>query len=255
MMPTARFPDLENVSVLITGGGSGIGAALVEGFARQLARVAFIDIVEEASASLCERVEKRTGNRPLFLKADLRKVEELRAAVLAAAGAHGPITVLINNAARDDRHALEEVTPDYWDANQALNLRPHFFTAQAVAPGMKEAGRGSIINFTSTSFLINHPDMPSYTAAKAGIIGLTKGLAGHLGPHGIRVNAVAPGWVMTERQRELWATPESLAAHVARQCIREVMEPDDLIGICLFLASDASRMLTAQTVIIDGGYL
>jgi NAD(P)-dependent dehydrogenase (short-subunit alcohol dehydrogenase family) len=255
MIPTARFPDLENVSVLITGGGSGIGAALVEGFARQLARVAFIDIVEEASTSLCERVEKSTGNRPLFLKADLRKVEELRAAVLAAAGAHGPITVLINNAARDDRHALEEVTPDYWDANQALNLRPHFFTAQAVAPGMKEAGRGSIINFTSTSFLINHPDMPSYTAAKAGIIGLTKGLAGHLGPHGILVYAVAPGWVMTERQRELWATPESLAAHVARQCIREVMEPDDLVGICLFLASDASRMLTAQTVIIDGGYL
>jgi NAD(P)-dependent dehydrogenase (short-subunit alcohol dehydrogenase family) len=255
MMPTARFPDLENVSVLITGGGSGIGAALVEGFARQLAKVAFIDIAEEASVSLCERVEKSTGNRPLFLKADLREVGQLRAAILAAAGAHGPITVLINNAARDDRHALEEVTPDYWDANQALNLRPHFFTAQAVAPGMKEAGRGSIINFTSTSFLINHPDMPSYTAAKAGIIGLTKGLAGHLGPHGIRVNAVAPGWVMTERQRELWATPESLAAHVARQCIREVMEPDDLVGICLFLASDASRMLTAQTVIIDGGYL
>jgi NAD(P)-dependent dehydrogenase (short-subunit alcohol dehydrogenase family) len=217
--------------------------------------VAFIDIAEEASVSLCKRVEKSTGNRPLFLKADLRDVGQLRAAVLAAAGAHGPITVLINNAARDDRHALEEVTPDYWDANQALNLRPHFFTAQAVAPGMREAGGGSIINFTSTSFLINHPDMPSYTAAKAGIIGLTKGLAGHLGPHGIRVNAVAPGWVMTERQRELWATPESLAAHVARQCIREVMEPDDLIGICLFLASDASRMLTAQTVIIDGGYL
>jgi NAD(P)-dependent dehydrogenase (short-subunit alcohol dehydrogenase family) len=255
MMPDARFPDLENASVLITGGGSGIGAALVEGFARQLARVAFIDIAEEASVSLCKRVEKSTGNRPLFLKADLRDVGQLRAAVLAAVGEHGPVTVLINNAACDDRHALEEVTPDYWDANQALNLRPHFFTAQAVAPGMREAGGGSIINFTSTSFLINHPDMPSYTAAKAGIVGLTKGLAGHLGPHGIRVNAVAPGWVMTERQRELWATPDNLAAHVARQCIKEAMEPDDLVGICLFLASDASRMLTAQTIIIDGGYL
>lgn len=254
-MPTARFPDLENASVLVTGGGSGIGAALVEGFIRQGAKVAFIDVAEEASASLCDRMEEDFGRRPLFLKADLREVEALRAAVQAAAGAHGPVTVLINNAARDDRHAVEEVTPDYWDANQALNLRPHFFTAQAVAPGMKEAGRGSIINFTSTSFLINHPDMPSYTAAKAGIIGLTKGLAGHFGPHGIRVNAIAPGWVMTERQRERWATPESLAAHVARQCIKEAMKPDDLVGICLFLASDASRMLTAQTIIIDGGYL
>jgi NAD(P)-dependent dehydrogenase (short-subunit alcohol dehydrogenase family) len=120
---------------------------------------------------------------------------------------------------------------------------------------MKQAGRGSIINFTSTSFLINHPDMPSYTAAKAGIVGLTKGLAGHLGPHGIRVNAIAPGWVITERQRELWATEASLAAHVSRQCIREVIQPQDMVGPCLFLASDAARMLTAQTLIVDGGFL
>lgn len=255
MMPSAKFPDLENTSVLITGGGSGIGAALVEGFARQGARVAFIDIADEASTSLCDRIESSIGTRPLFLKADLRDVEALRAAAAAAAEAHGPVTILINNAALDDRHAVEDVTPDFWDANQALNLRPHFFTAQAVTPGMREAGGGSIINFTSTSFLINHPGMPSYTAAKAGIVGLTKGLAGYLGPHGIRVNAVAPGWVMTDRQRELWVTSETLAAHVGRQCIREAMVPEDLIGICLFLASDASRMLTAQTLIVDGGYL
>ncbi|MGB3391130.1 MAG: SDR family oxidoreductase [Pseudaminobacter sp.] len=255
MMPSAKFPDLQNASVLITGGGSGIGATLVEGFARQGARVAFIDIADEASMALCERLESSVGTRPLFLKADLRDVAALREAISAAAAAHGPVTVLINNAALDDRHAMEDVTPDYWDANQALNLRPHFFTAQAVAPGMKRAGGGSIINFTSTSFLINHPDMPSYTTAKAGIVGLTKGLAGRLGPDGIRVNAVAPGWVMTDRQRELWVTPESLAAHIARQCIREAMKPEDLVGICLFLASDASRMLTAQTLIIDGGYL
>ncbi|RUM97075.1 SDR family oxidoreductase [Pseudaminobacter arsenicus] len=255
MMPSAKFPDLENASVLITGGGSGIGAALVEGFARQGAKVAFIDITRETSLALCDRLESSICTRPLFLKADLRDIEALRAAVSAAAKAHGPVTVLINNAALDDRHAVEDVTPDYWDANQALNLRPHFFTAQAVMPGMKQAGRGSIINFTSTSFLINHPDMPSYTAAKAGIVGLTKGLAGYLGPHGIRVNAVAPGWVMTDRQRERWVTPETLAAHVAKQCIREAMVPEDLIGTCLFLASDASRMLTAQTLIVDGGYL
>jgi NAD(P)-dependent dehydrogenase (short-subunit alcohol dehydrogenase family) len=255
MMPSARFPDLAGASVLITGGGSGIGAALTEGFALQGCRVAFIDIAEEASEALCTELEGKAGARPLFLKCDLRDVEALRAAVASAAAVHGPVTVLVNNAAYDQRHAIEDVSVDYWDENQSINLRPHFFTAQAVAPGMKAASRGSIINFTSTSFLINHPDMPSYTAAKAGIIGLTKGLAGKLGPDGIRVNAIAPGWVITERQRSLWVTEESLKAHVAKQCIREVMQPDDMVGPCLFLASDASRMLTAQTLIIDGGYL
>ena len=255
MMPSARFPDLEGASVLITGGGSGIGAALTEGFSRQGARVAFIDIAETPSRALVERIADSEAIRPLYIKADLRDLEALRKAAAEAAAAHGPVTVLINNAAFDERHEIEAVTEEYWDDNQAINLRPHFFTAQAVARGMKEAGKGSIINFTSTSFLINHPDMPSYTAAKAGIIGLTKGLAGRLGPDNIRVNAVAPGWVMTERQRDLWVTEESLAAHVAKQCIREVMQPDDMVGTCLFLASDASRMLTAQTLIVDGGYL
>jgi galactose dehydrogenase len=254
-MISARFPDLEGASVLITGGGSGIGAALTEGFSRQGCKVAFIDIANAPSLTLVDAVEKATGRRPLYLNADLRDIDALRAAAAQAAEAHGPVTVLVNNAAFDQRHALEEVTQEYWDDNQAINLRPHFFTAQAVAAGMREAGHGSIINFTSTSFLINHPDMPSYTAAKAGIIGLTKGLAGRLGPDGIRVNAIAPGWVLTERQRELWVTEESLAAHVDRQCLREAMRPDDIVGPCLFLASDASRMLTAQTMIVDGGYL
>ncbi len=255
MMPSAIFPDLDGVSVLITGGGSGIGAALTEGFARQGSKVAFIDIAVEPSHALCYRLEASLGRRPLFLNADLRDVEALRAASATAAEAHGPVTVLVNNAALDSRHAVDEVTVEFWDNNQAINLRPHFFTAQAVAPGMKAAGGGAIINFTSTSFLINHPDMPSYTAAKAGIIGLTKGLAGRLGKDRIRVNAVAPGWVITERQRQLWATEDALAAFVDRQCLKEAMQPDDLVGVCLFLASDASRMLTAQTLIIDGGYL
>ncbi|MDP3896832.1 MAG: SDR family oxidoreductase [Mesorhizobium sp.] len=255
MMPSAIFPDLAGKPVLITGGGTGIGAALTEGFALQGARVAFIDIAEAESLALCDAVERRAGSRPLFLKTDLRDIAALRAAVAAAEDAHGAARVLVNNAARDDRHDIADVTPDYWDANQAINLRPHFFTAQAVAEGMKKAGAGSIINFTSTSFLINLGTLPSYTAAKAGIIGLTKGLAGALGPHGIRVNAIAPGWVMTERQRQLWANPESLAAHVAKQCIREEMQPGDIVGPCLFLASDAARMLTAQTMIVDGGFL
>lgn len=255
MMPSARFTDLENASVLITGGGSGIGAALTEAFARQGAKVAFIDIAEEASRALAERLSGEVAHAPLFLKADLTDIAALRAAVAAAAEAHGPVTVLVNNAAYDERHDIFDVTPEYWEKNQAINLRPQFFTAQAVAQGMIDAGKGSIINFTSTSFMINHAEMPSYTAAKAGIVGLTKGLAGRLGPHGIRVNAVAPGWVITERQQELWVTEDRLAAHVAKQCIRDVMRPEDMVGTILFLASDCSRMLTAQTLIVDGGYL
>jgi NAD(P)-dependent dehydrogenase (short-subunit alcohol dehydrogenase family) len=255
MAVTAVFPDLEGKPVLITGGGSGIGAALTEGFVRQGARVAFVDIADAPSAALCDRLEQEAGARPLYIKADLRDVAALKAAVARAADAHGVAQVLINNAALDDRHDVATVTSEYWDANQSINLKPHFFTAQAVADGMKAAGGGSIINFTSTSFMINLGNMPSYTAAKAGIIGLTKGLAGALGPHGIRVNAIAPGWVVTERQQALWVTPEALAAHVARQCIREVMQPHDIVGPCLFLASDVSRMLTAQTMIVDGGFL
>lgn len=255
MQPSAQFPDLKDASVLITGGGGGIGAALTEGFARQGAKVAFIDIAEEASLALCAALERAVGAAPLFLKADLRDIAALRSAAGDAAAAHGPVTVLVNNAAVDERHDIEAVTEQYWDDNQALNLRPHFFAVQAVAPGMKAAGGGSVINMTSTSFLINHPDMPSYTAAKAGIVGLTKGLAGRLGRDGIRVNAVAPGWVMTERQRQMWVTPEALERHVSRQCIPRPMQPEDMVGTCLFLASDASRMLTAQTIIVDGGYL
>src|ERR1700754_2765189 len=208
MMPSAHFSDLKGASVLITGGGSGVGATLTEGFMRQGANVAFIDIADGPSMLLAERIEKEFGRRPLYLQTDLRDVEALRAAATRAAQAHGDVTVLVNNAALDDRHAVEDVTVEFWDNNQAINLRPHFFSAQAVAPGMKRAGGGSIINFTSTSYLINHPDLPAYTAAKAGIVGLTKGLAGKLGVNGIRVNAIAPGWVITERQKQLWVTQQ-----------------------------------------------
>jgi NAD(P)-dependent dehydrogenase (short-subunit alcohol dehydrogenase family) len=252
---TARFPDLEGASVLITGGGSGIGAALTEGFVRQGAKVAFIDIAEKPSEALCARLERDAGRRPLFIRADLTDIEALRAAVGKAASALGPVTVLVNNAALDDRHEIADVTGEFWDKNQAINLRPHFFTIQAVAEGMKKAGRGAVVNFTSTSFMINHGGMPSYTAAKAGVIGLTKGLAGALGPYGIRVNAAAPGWVITERQKELWVTPESLQTHIDRQCLKEAMQPHDMVGPCLFLASDAAAMLTAQTIIVDGGVM
>lgn len=255
MSGTAHYPDLDGKPVLITGGGSGIGAAITEGFLRQGAKVAFIDIDAGASETLRDRLAGENGQRPLFLHADLRDITALRAAVAKAEAEHGAALVLVNNAARDDRHDLADVTPDYWDANQAINLRPQFFAAQAVADGMKAAGTGSIINFTSTSYMLNFGNMPSYTTAKAGIIGLTKGLAGALGPFGIRVNALAPGWVITERQQQLWVTEEGLAAFIERQCLREKMVPGDIVGPCLFLASDAARMMTAQTMIVDGGVL
>ncbi len=255
MMPSAIFPDLKDRSVLITGGGSGIGAALTEGFVRQGSRVAFIDIADAPSQALVERLDKEYGNAPLYLKADITDVEHLRNAIAKAIDNNGLITVLVNNAAWDDRHDIDDVTVEYWDKNQSINLRPQFFAAQAVVPGMRQSGGGSIINFTSTSYMINQGNMPSYTAAKAGIIGLTKGLAGRLGPEKIRVNAIAPGWVMTERQKTHWVTEEGLKAHLNKQVLREEMQPGDMVGPCLFLASDASRMLTAQTLIVDGGYL
>ncbi len=254
-MKTPVYSDLAGTSVLVTGGGSGIGAALVEGFVRQGSKVAFIDIAEGESRALLERLKSETGSTPLYLRSDLRDIDALRGAVDEAIGRHGPIGVLVNNAARDDRHALEAVTPEFWDSNHDVNLRPHFFAAQAVLPGMKAAGRGAIVNFSSIAWMINGADYPAYAAAKAGIIGLTKGLAGAVGKFGIRVNAIAPGWVQTERQKKLWVTPESLAAFVDRQCLKVELQPEDMVGPCLFLASDAARAVTAQTMIVDGGYL
>jgi NAD(P)-dependent dehydrogenase (short-subunit alcohol dehydrogenase family) len=249
------YPDLKDASVLVTGGGSGIGAALTGGFAAQGARVAFIDIAEKESRALVERLAPGAAHRPLFLKADLRDIEALREAVGEAVAAHGPVTVLVNNAALDDRHEIEAVDEDYWENNLAINLRPHFFTIQAVAEGMRAAGGGAIVNFTSTSYMLNIGNMPAYTTSKAGIVGLTKGMAGKLGPNNIRVNAIAPGWVMTERQKELWVTEEGLADMIGRQCIKAPIQPEDMVGPCLFLASNAARMVTAQVLIADGGMM
>lgn len=249
------YPDLADAAVLITGGGTGIGAALTEGFVRQGSKVAFIDIAEQPSQELASRLAEDARHAPLFLFADLTDLDALRQAAAQAEAVHGPARVLINNAAFDERHELLDIDGDYWDANQAINLKPVAFAAQAVAPGMIAAGGGSIVNFTSTSYMLNLGSMPSYTAAKAGIVGLTKGLAGRLGPDGIRVNAIAPGWVMTERQRRLWVTEEGLAAMLDRQCLKRTIEPQDMVGPCLFLASEASAMVTAQVLIADGGMM
>ncbi|MBP1883111.1 SDR family NAD(P)-dependent oxidoreductase [Sinorhizobium mexicanum] len=252
-LPSGQFPDLQNNGVLITGGGSGIGAALVEAFSRQGARVAFIDIAEEESLALCEKLAAETGRKPLFIRADLRQVPTLKAAVDAAASTLGSIRVLVNNAARDDRQPLEAVTEESWDESLSVNLRHLFFMSQAVAPHMRRAGGGSIINFSSIAFMLNMPDVPAYATAKAGIVGLTKSLAGKLGPDNIRVNAILPGMIVTERQKRLWLDDDAIARMQEKQCLKRMLTADDLVGPCLYLASDCSAAMTAQTMIIDGG--
>ena len=243
----ARYPSLDGRAVLVTGGGSGIGAAIVARFAEQGARVAFLDFDAEAGA----RTAAATG--AIFLPCDLRDIAALRAAVAEAAHAIGDITVLVNNAARDDRHALETVEPDYWDERMATNLRHQFFCAQSVVPMMRRAGGGSIVNLGSVSWMKAQGGMPAYTTAKAAVRGLTRGLARDLGPDRIRVNEVVPGWVHTERQIALWLTPESEARSQANQCLKGALKPDDIARIVLWLAADDSAMVTAQHFVVDGG--
>jgi len=245
------FPDLKGASVFITGGGSGIGASLSEGFLRQGAKVAFVQ--RSDAGAFCDAMEQATGNRPLFIACDITDTPALQAAIAQAAAAHGAIRVLVNNAANDQRHKTPDVTVDYWDAMMAINLRCYFFAAQAVIPGMQAAGGGSIINFSSISYMMGLGDYAAYTTANSGINGLTRSLAREFGKDRIRVNAVAPGWVLTQRQKDLWVTPEGLAAHLAKQCLKEAMEPEDIVGGVLFLASDTSKMMTGQALVIDGG--
>ncbi len=248
-LPT--FPDLQGASVFITGGGSGIGAALTEGFLRQGARVAFCQ--RRDPARFCDAMEAATGNRPLGLTSDITDTGALRATLAQAADAHGPVTRLVNNAASDQRHATLETTPEFWDASMAVNLRAYFFAAQTVIPGMIAAGGGAIVNFSSISYMMADTGYISYISANAGIIGMTRSLAREFGPRRIRVNALAPGWVLTEKQKEMWVTPESLQAHLATQCLPDPLSPEDVVAGCLFLASDAAKMMTAQSLVIDGG--
>ena len=252
---SAIYPSLKGRSVFVTGGGSGIGASIVSHFAAQGSKVAFVDISMEPSEALVKEVADAGYTAPLFLACDLRDIEALRAAIANAAESHGPITILVNNAAHDERHSIESVTPDYWDDRMAVNLRHQFFAAQAVAPMMKTAGNGSIINFGSTSWMIGQGGMPGYTAAKSAVMGLTRGLARDLGPDNIRVNSIAPGWIMTERQIKLWLTPEGEKELMQRQCLKRKLKPADVARLTLFLASDDSNSITNQTYICDGGWI
>jgi NAD(P)-dependent dehydrogenase (short-subunit alcohol dehydrogenase family) len=253
MTQETSYPSLKGRTVLVTGGGSGIGEAIVRQFLAQGSRVAFIDIDVEASnrllASLPDRAEAH------FEPCDLRDIAALRGAVAGAREALGPITILVNNAARDDRHGIEDVTPEYWDERIAVNLKHQFFCAQAVAPDMVAAGGGAIINMGSVSWVIGQGNMPCYTTAKSAVQGLTRALARDLGPKNVRVNSILPGWIMTQRQQDLWLTPEGEVELMTRQCLKRKLVPDDIARVVLFFAADDSAACTNQSYIVDGGWV
>ncbi|MDJ0969167.1 MAG: SDR family oxidoreductase [Kiloniellales bacterium] len=251
-MSFARYPSLNQTVVFVTGGASGIGEEIVRAFAEQGSQVGFLDLDKARGEALTETLTGQ-GAAVRFEACDLRDIEALKRGFAALQDALGPATVLVNNAARDDRHAWDEVTPEYYDERIATNLRHMFFAIQAVAPGMIAAGKGSIINFGSNSWWEASGGMPVYTSAKAAVHGMTRAFARDLGPHRIRVNTVVPGWVMTERQKELWATPESLERHRQRQCLPDLIEPVYLARMVLFLASDDAAMCTANNYMVEAG--
>ncbi len=250
----AQFPSLSGKRVFITGGGSGIGAAMVEAFAEQGAQVAFIDFAADDSEALVKKISAAGYAAPWWRCCDVRDVLALQAAVSGAIGACGDFDVLVNNVARDDRHSLEQVTPAYWEERMATNQRPAFFAIQAIVPGMKRQGGGAIINMGSTGWQSKGSEFPLYAIAKSSVNGLTRGLAGSLGPHRIRVNTVSPGWVMTERQVKLWLNEEGEAAIKRNQCLPDKMQPSDIARMVLFLASDDGAMCTAQEFKVDAGW-
>ncbi len=247
----ASYSDLKDASVFITGGGAGIGAALTEGFLMQGARVTFVQR-SDASGFADEMAEKH-GNRPHYMQCDITDLDRLKACIDEAAERHGPVTKLVNNAANDQRHATLEVDEDFYDWSMAINMKAYFFACQAVIPGMQAAGGGAIVNFSSISYMMGNAGYPIYIAANGAITALTRSLAREFGPDKIRVNALAPGWVLTQKQKDMWATPEGLAEHLSRQCLKDHLEPSDVVGGVLFLASDASKMMTSQALVIDGG--
>ncbi len=251
MTKTASFHDLDGASVFITGGGSGIGASLTEGFLAQGSKVTFIG--RSDATEFAEEVGEKYGNKPIFIQGDITDTDALRAAIDKAGELHGPVTCLVNNAANDKRHLTEEVDDEFFDWMMAINLKAYFFACQAVIPQMKSVGYGSIINFSSISYMMGNAGYPLYTAANSGINGMTRSLAREFGPDKIRVNALAPGWVLTQKQRDMWVTEEGLAAHLERQCLKDTLDPQDMIDGVLFLASKTSKMMTGQALVIDGG--
>lgn len=249
----AIYPSLRDRHVLITGGASGIGEGLVEAFVAQGSRVSFIDVQAEAGEALGTRLAHEAAHAPVFVPCDLTDIAALQGCLAAIIADHGPVEILLNNAASDDRHGIEEVTPAYWDERMAVNLRHLFFATQAVVPGMKKAGHGVIINFGSISWHLGLSDLTLYQTAKAAIEGLTRSLARELGPHGIRACTIVPGNVQTPRQ-ERWYTPEGEAEIVSAQALKGRIQPADIAAMATFLASDDARMCTAHNYWVDAGW-
>ena len=252
MTAAANYPSLRDKVVFVTGGSSGIGAGVVEAFANQHAKVAFVDIDAAGGQALAQRLAGQT-HAPLFLPCDLLDIEALRGAIETVRQRLGPVGVLVNNAANDERHELDAVTPEYWDRAQGVNLRHQFFAAQAVRSHMRELGGGSIINFSSIAWMSGVAKLVAYTTAKAAVIGLTRTLAIEFGGDNIRVNAVAPGAVMTEKQLRLWHTEASTAALVDRQALHTRVAESDIAAAVVFLGADDSRLITKQCLTVDAG--
>ncbi len=248
-------PSLHGRTVFVTGGGSGIGAAIVSAFAEQGSRVAFIDIAEEASRALAQQIVEAGHPRPWWRQCDVRDISALQAAVSDAAAELGDFAVLVNNVASDDRHSLESVTPAYYDERMAINERPALFAIQSVVPGMQRLGFGSVVNLGSTGWQGKGTGYPCYAIAKSSVNGLTRGLAKSLGQGRIRINTVSPGWVMTERQVKLWLNAEGEAELKRNQCLPDKLMPEDIARMVLFLASDDGAMCTAQEFTVDAGWV
>jgi NAD(P)-dependent dehydrogenase (short-subunit alcohol dehydrogenase family) len=255
MKQLARFGSLRGKRVFVTGGGTGIGEAIVAAFAAQGAVVAFVDIAREASEALCARVADTGAPAPVFRHCDITDIAALQAVMAGLAAELGDFDVLVNNAANDQRHDIGDISVDYWNERIAINQRPMFFTCQAVLEGMKKKGGGSIINFSSMSWHAKGGGYPVYATTKAAVIGLTRSLARDLGKHGIRVNTVTPGWVMTQRQLDLWVDDAAKAEIAKSQCLPGALMPDDIASMVLFLAADDSAMCTSQEFIVDAGWV
>jgi len=251
----ARYPSLAGRVVLITGGATGIGATLVEQFAAQDARVGFIDIDVANGEALAARLSSGGAAAPLFVRADITDIGALDAAIDTVRRRFGPITVLLNNAANDQRHKIEDTTPESWDAGVAVNLKHQFFAAKNVSADMKAAGGGSIVNFGSVSWKLKQGGMPVYTTSKSAVQGLTRSLARDFGPYNIRVNTIVPGWVMTEKQKRLWFDEQGKADVARGQCLQRELMPIHIASMALFLAADDSAMCSAQDFIVDGGWV
>ncbi len=252
MTEVAKYSSLEDKVIIITGGASGIGASIVEHFLNQGSKVAFLDKENNLGISLVEKFSN-FKHKPIFKNCDLTDIDSLKNNINEIRDELGLVSILVNNAANDERHSIESVTEEFWDDRMNVNLKHYFFAIQSVCKDMQELGDGKIINIGSFSWMLGQGNMPAYTTAKSAVMGLTRTIARDLGEFNIRVNCVVPGWIITERQKKLWLTPEIEKVQLEKQCIKRMLIPEDIAKAVLFFASDQSSGCTAQNYVIDGG--